>query len=279
LIHLKTALPFTLIEGTFVPAAGTPDGDSVRFLANNNELWNTLQGRPVNISPVTGTVQLRFEGIDAIEKKAVLPFSNDATKNMFKHIGHSEQNPTPNGYILARMTDDESRRPICFVFSGNASQPDGTQIFLEADLVKESVNWKQMRDGYAYPLYYNTLFASLRAEFNKAFSLAKEDNGGLGYWPVDSTEQGVTVNSHSDLSSVPPIWPKLWRRLDEYLRDTSSLEEFIGWMENRNERIVILSIMEERGLQDIVEVDGNKVKLTEPPENLMIGAKAGLVHH
>jgi hypothetical protein len=37
--------------------------------------------------------------------------------------------------------------------------------------------------------------------------------------------------------------------------------------------------MEERGLQDIVEVDGNKVKLTEPPENLMIGAKAGLAHH
>jgi hypothetical protein len=272
-------MPFTSINGTFVPAAGTPDGDSVRFLADNNELWNTLQGRPVNISPVTGTVQLRFEGIDAIEKRATFPLSKNATKNMLKHIGHSEQNPTPNGYILARMTDDESRRPICFVFSGSASQSDGSQIFLEADLVKESINWKQMRDGYAYPLYYNTLFASLRAEFNKALSMAKGDNGGLGYWPVDSTEQGVSVNSHSDLSSVPPIWPKLWRRLDEYFGDFDSLGEFIEWLENRNERIVILSIMEERGLQDIVEVDGNKAKLTEPPENLMIGAKAGLVHH
>jgi hypothetical protein len=153
-----------------------------------------------------------------------------------------------------------------------------SQIFLEADLVKESVNWKQMREGYAYPLYYNTLFASLRAEFNKALSMAKGDNGGLGYWPVDSTEQGVTVNNHSDLSTVPPIWPKLWRRLDEYLGDFDSLGEFIEWLEDRNERVVILSIMEERGLQDLVEVDGNKVKLTEPPENLMIGAKAGLAH-
>jgi hypothetical protein len=75
-------MPFTLIKGTFVPAAGTPDGDSVRFLADNNGLWNTLQGRPVNISPVNGTVQLRFEAIDAIEKKAILPFSMDAKKNM-----------------------------------------------------------------------------------------------------------------------------------------------------------------------------------------------------
>jgi len=272
-------MPFTLIKGKFVPAVGMPDGDSVRFLADNNELWNMLQGRPVNISPVNGTVQLRFEAIDAIEKKAILPFSMDAKNNMLKHIGHSEENPTPNGYILARMTDDESRRPICFAFSGDPSQPDGTQIFLNADLVKESVNWKQMRDGYAYPLYYNTLFASLRTEFNKALSMAKEDNGGLGYWPVDSTKDGVTVNSHSDLSTIRPIWPKLWRRLDDYLRDSDSLEEFIAWLENRNERIVILSIMEERGLQDIVEIAGNKVKLTEPPENLMIGAKAGLAHH
>jgi hypothetical protein len=122
-------MPFTLIKGTFVPAAGTPDGDSVRFLADNNELWNTLQGRPVNISPVTGTVQLRFEGIDAIEKSATLPLSSDARKNMLNHIGHSEQNPTPNGYILARMTDDTSRRPICFVFSGSASQSDGKPNF------------------------------------------------------------------------------------------------------------------------------------------------------
>ena len=78
----KQAMPFTLIEGKFVPAAGTPDGDSVRFLPEIYELWNRLQGRPVHTSPSTGMVQLRFGGIDAIEKKATHPLSNVATKRM-----------------------------------------------------------------------------------------------------------------------------------------------------------------------------------------------------
>ena len=34
--------------------------------------------------------------------------------------------------------------------------------------------------------------------------------------------------------------------------------------------------MEERGVQDIVKVEGNKVKLTENPENLRVIAEAGL---
>ena len=93
-------MPFTLIKGKFVPSAGTPDGDSVPFLVNNNEFWNSLQGRPVHISPTTGTVQLRFEGIDAIEKKATVPLSSDVRNNMLRHIGHSEQNPSGWVYFV-----------------------------------------------------------------------------------------------------------------------------------------------------------------------------------
>jgi len=40
-------MPFTLIKGTFVPTAGYPDGDSVRFLANNLSLWKNLRGGSV----------------------------------------------------------------------------------------------------------------------------------------------------------------------------------------------------------------------------------------
>ncbi len=35
-------MPFTLIKGRFKPQAGIPDGDSVRFLANNSTLWAKL---------------------------------------------------------------------------------------------------------------------------------------------------------------------------------------------------------------------------------------------
>lgn len=195
--------------------------------------------------------------------------------NLIKY--DENQNPSPKGYILSRMVEDKTRRPICFVFSGETSNTDGKRIFLEASKVRDSVNYQQMHDGYAYPLYYNTLFASLREEFNSALSYAKQNN--LGYWPTDSTKSGIIVNSHSDLVNINPIWPKLWRRLDEYLNDNAFLNGFIDWLEYRNERVDILPTMEERGIQDIVDVNNNnnnKVKITENPENLRIVANAGL---
>ena len=128
--------------------------------------------------------------------------------------------------------------------------------------------------GYAYPLYYNTLFASLRNEFNRALKAAKKKK--TGYWPVDKTTKGVIVKSKSDLAKVKPIWPKLWRRLEEYFRKNNSLDGFVDFLEKKNERLDILSIMEERGLQDLVLVNGDKVKMTEEPENIRVRGKAGL---
>jgi len=269
-------MPFILIKGRFKPKAGVPDGDSVRFLANNVKLWKKLEGR----SPTLGTgvetkdtVQLRFEGIDAIEKAATKPLSTQARDNMFKLIGYNENNPEPVGYVLARATDDKSGRPIAFAFAGNTARQDGSEVFLDPLLLKSSVNFKQAKSGFAYPLYYNTLFASLRNEFTAAIKYAR--NKHLGYWPLDKTLTGVTVHSHADLATIPPIWPKLWRRLDEFLKTHNSLAGFIGFLEARNERIDILSIMDERGLQDVVNVQGSKVRLTERPENIRVVGKAG----
>ena len=270
-------MSFTLIKGLFKPLAGVPDGDSVRFLANNLSLWSNLDGKPVKLgtsAKTKDTVQLRFEGIDAIEKGAIKPLSTQALGSMLKLIGFDKtQHQEPTGYILARMTDDKSGRPICFAFAGSTSRTDGSEVYLEAPLLRQSVNYKQARAGFAYPLYYNTLFASLRNEFNRAVAYAKEQH--FGYWPKDKTLKGVTVKSHADLATIAPIWPKLWRRLDEYFRKATSIAGFIEFLEGRNERIDILSTMEEQGLQDLVRVTGNKVRMTQPPENLRVVAKAG----
>lgn len=272
-------MPFTLIKGRFKPEAGRPDGDSVRFLANNINFWENLRGKPVELGDgvqTQDTAQLRFEGIDAIERRAIQPLSNQATENMFRLINYNPTtNPEPVGYILTRMTDDLPGRPICFAFAGDTSEEDGSEIYLDGPMLRNSVNYQQARDGYAYPLYYNTLFADLREEFNEAIALAKQNN--LGYWPDDKTLEGVTVQERSDLEDIPPIWPKLWRRLDEFFREeANSLAGFEEYLEQRNERVDILSIMEERGLQDVVEVQGDRVRMTEPPENLRIVGEAGL---
>jgi endonuclease YncB( thermonuclease family) len=269
-------MPFTLIKGTFVPSAGVPDGDSVRFRAKNNALWKKLEGRPPEIGTgkeTKGTVQLRWEGIDAIEKGATKPLAVEARENLFKLIGSDEDRQDAPGYILTRMTDDRSARPICFAFRGASAKADGSSVVLDAALLRKSANYQQMLDGYAYPLYYNTLFRDLRDEFTKAYRKAKQAKDG--YWPEGRTTQAVTVGNKASLEKLPPIWPKLWRRLEEYLRKNNSVAGFWSFLDAKNERVDVLDVMEERGLQDLVEVKGNKVRLVEPPENLRVRGKAG----
>jgi endonuclease YncB( thermonuclease family) len=270
-------MSFVLITGKFVPKAGVPDGDSVRFRANDLNLWKRLEGRPVEIGTgveTKGTVQLRLEGIDAIEKAAIKPLAVEAKQKLFDLIGFEPtRSPEPTGYVQARMTDDKTQRPICFIFAGAAAQKDGADVFLNAPLLRQSVNYKQMLAGYAYPLYYNTLFAELRNTFNAALVKAKQAK--RGYWPTDATRKGVTISSSSQLETIAPIWPKLWRRLQEYLRTNTDLTGFVAFLAAKNERIDVLDVMEERGLQDLVKVKKNKVSLTQDPENLRVVSAAG----
>jgi endonuclease YncB( thermonuclease family) len=265
-------LPFTLIKGQFVPTVGVPDGDSVRFRANDPIFWLKLEGRRININFENRTVQTRFEGIDAIEKRAIEPLSTEAKNSMLSLINYDRNtNPEPEGYILARMTDTHGR-PLCFAFSGIIDTNDGSDVFLDQPMLRNSVNYKQMEAGFAYPLYYNTLFRDLREAFNESLRSAKSSS--KGYWPTDATMTGVTVSDRSSLSTIKPIWPKLWRRLEEYLPTHGNLDDFIMWLEEKGERVDILSIMEQRGLEDVVKVEGNHVSLTEVPENLRVVSAA-----
>lgn len=276
-------MPFTLIKGKYKPGVGEPDGDSVRFEADNLELWKKLEGKPAKVSQsgsTKGTVQLRLEGIDAIEKGATKPLSVQAKDSLLKALGHSAANPTPAGYILARMTDDQSGRPICFAFAGAATEADGADVHLTSARLKSSANYKQMRAGFAYPLYYNTLFADLRKQFTIGHKQAK--TAAVGYFakkngaPLDRTLKGVTVTSSAQLATIAPIWPKLWRRLEEHFKKPgATLAGFVAFLAAKNERLDILSLMEERGLQDIVKVQGSSVKLSFAPEDIRVVGDAG----
>lgn len=251
-----------------MPKNGLPDGDSVRFKPDNLDLLENLEGVKPRVSSTTGSVQLRFEGIDAIEKGAIKPLSLEAKDNMLKLIGYDASNaPTPRGYILTRMTDPHGRL-IAYVYPGSISRGDGTNVFLNPEMLKSSVNYKQMQDGYAYPLYYNTLFADLRNEFNAALEEAKIKE--RGYWKTDKTLSGVVVDDKASLALIDPVWPKLWRRFEEYLAGHNSMAQFVDWLNLKNERVVKIDTTDETGLANIINVNGNKVKMTEKPENLMI---------
>jgi len=257
-------LKFTLIKGSFKPKTGQPDGDSVRFQADDPTLWDRIPGHPNKIG---SSVQLRFEGIDALEKRAITPLSTLAKESMLNLIGfHETGRPTPPGYILTNKF--VSKRPVCFVFAGYSHRKDGAQVSLDATMLRDSVNYRQAQTGYAYPLFYNTLDAQTRTALAEVIGIVAQRP--LGNWPTDATHVGVTVRTSADLATIPPIWPKLWRRLETFLKKNRPLTEFVPFLAGLNERMRLVSSGKERGFAEIVAVQGDQVRMTESPAELII---------
>jgi len=257
-------MKFTLIKGRFKPKTGQPDGDSVRFQADDSALWDQVPGHPKNVGT---SVQLRFEGIDTLEKKAIAPLSTLAKESMLNLIGfHETDRPTPPGYILTNGFT--INRPVCFVFSGDSRRKDGSQVSLDTAMLRDSVNYRQAQTGYAYPLFYDTLDAQTRKTLAEVIAIVAQRP--LGNWPTDATQTGVTVRTSADLATMPPIWPKLWRRLETFLRKNRPLAEFVPFLAGQNERMRIASSGKERGFNEIVAVQGDQVRMTESPRELIV---------
>lgn len=259
-------MPFTLIKGNFFPGVGIPDGDSVRFAADDISLWDRLDGS-IDDPGLNDTVQLRFEGIDSIEKKAIQPLATESRDSMLNLIGASSLEDTPRGHVLSRSVDPNGR-PIVFAFAGEAAEDDGDSIFLDGDRLRESVNFRQVQAGFAYPLYYNTLFRVLRETFNEA--LDEAEAAGRGYWPTDATMTGVTIVNRDELDEIPPVWPKLWRRLEEWLRNHEGLDGFLEFIEAKGERADNLLTFEQSSLDNFMDVVGNTVRMTVEPRHIRV---------
>ncbi|MDX1947461.1 MAG: hypothetical protein SFU86_18820 [Pirellulaceae bacterium] len=260
---------FTLIKGTFHLDAGIPDGDSVRFMADDDRLFDELSGRPVEFKS-DGTVQLRYEGIDTVEKGAIQPFAGDSRDKNFEFLREATDpfTDTPRGFILARQTD-ANRRPVCFVFSGDPTDPDGADVFLDAALTRQSVNHKMVDSGFAYTMFYETLFMEIREVLSAAFVAAR--HAGRGLHPSDGTLTGVRLGSRSELATIPPIYPKLWRRLEEYLRNHPSAIGFKQWLESRpSEKLSTLSDQRTSiSFDNVVDQQGDSVKLLYSAEDMV----------
>lgn len=268
-------MPFILTAGEFVPDAGRPDGDSIRFRPDNPTPLFLLprRGRAPSVNSRNGTIQLRYEGIDTMESKAADPFSSDATASNLELCGVPNDTGTARGHILSTQIGPNGR-PICFVYSGNATEEDGASIFLDVDRMKESVNFQQLARGHAYPLFYDTLFFDLRKAMANETVNARDS--GKNVWSEDATNIGVTYSGRNSLETIPPIFPKLWRRLDTYSRNSDvanpdRLDEFIGYLNSlREERVFIVSEGKSTGFDDLIEVDGDKIKMSTLPEDIII---------
>lgn len=276
-------MPFTLIRGTYHIRGYKPDGDSIRFEALDNTNWEKLSGSPVVLNG-RGHGQLRLEGIDTLETHyqgvhQPLALATKALDFLLNRLGItavefdvlmtrvSEANEeSTEGFILSREVE-QFGRPIAFVFPGVPPEPDGSSIFVTRERLRQSVNNLSVLEGLAYPTYYKGLFSDLRAELTDAVQQARSI--GLNVWAEDVTNTGFDVPDLTAVTERHVIMPKLFRRLAEFLEGGGSVEGFKKFLEAKEELILIISTGHITHFDTVVEVVGNVVRMTEPPENLV----------
>ncbi|MGD9525566.1 MAG: hypothetical protein AB7V44_02135 [Pseudonocardia sp.] len=237
-----------------------------------------------------GSTQLRMEGIDALEihfegSHQPRPLADQGRDALMATLGLAPityreprrtrvRPPAVNdgqpGWIASRSLDVHGR-PVAWVFTGAPPQPDGSEVFLDDTLAEGSVNHAQLVAGAAYPLFYDTLFASLRRVLAAAAVDAKQRQDGL--WASDATATGVDGSSVAALEQGGVIAPKLFRRLVEFHGDTGrDLGEFRSWLATEKpEQLVDLDDDANfTHLDNVIEVTGTQVRMTRPLHRLVV---------
>ncbi|MCM6773721.1 hypothetical protein NDR87_09590 [Nocardia sp. CDC159] len=289
-------MPFLVIEGTFRAKGAQPDGDSVRFRPDNPAEWDLVGGEHPVRRNAAGVAQLRLDGIDALETHYTpphgtrmhqpLPLARAAADELLTWLGFTgvrrdedetvtacDQDEVP-GFILTRGADLYGRC-IAFVGRGAAPAASGSSVFVDPALVRTTLNHHQLGRGLAYPTYYRNLFHDLRDEFTAAVSAAAAAE--LGIWAADVTLSGAAITSATSLTDDVLVLPKLFRRLADYLRlggGDLSLAGFREFLAEAKDRFFILSLGHSTvGLDAIVEVDGDVVRMTHPATDLVFDEK------
>lgn len=275
-------MPFHLIKGAFHVKDYAPDGDTIRFDPDDETMLSRLDG-PLAEFNGRRHIPLRLESIDTLEThfyglKQPPPLADDATDFLLEAVGirnvvwSNERRSVKSaddgvrGHIMARSTD-KYRRVIAFVFPGEADDEDGAEIFLDADRLSESANFRLAGSGMAYPTYYWGLFADLRDAVTVAANAAR--GAGRGIYAVDKTNEGFDVSSLSTVTDDIVMMPKLFRRLATYIEETGGVDGFKDALEASAEPVLDLRDNNFTHFDTFVEQDGSALRLTRRAEELV----------
>jgi endonuclease YncB( thermonuclease family) len=229
--------PYQLaMRGHLVLVGYQPDGDSVRFVADDPSLYANLhRGYKIRQSTRDGSVQLRLEGIDAPELHygdQAQPTGDTARDWLLDQIGvrKVEYQPgsttiltaTPNKIPAAIYTSgvDPNGRAISYLQVGGTLPKDGTWINVTNQILDRTVNAKALTSGVAYTTFYSSAPASHITHLRQLAAKARDDKRGV--WDLDRSGLFVLKDQDSIGPDGQLILPKLFRRATDYLKDRAN---------------------------------------------------------
>lgn len=256
-----------LLAGTYILIGKQPDGDSVRFAADNPALYADIDnGHRVDVSRQDGSAQLRLEGIDAPELHygaAAQPLSVEPRAALLTALGFTSftadahetvtaaQPKTVRGAILT-MGAEANGRPVSYVLTAAAAAglADGAWVDVDEALLQRTVNVQLLQAGQAYLTVYDTTPRAHRRALRRIAEATREHERGV--WRADATPQ-FQLRTQDDIGPHGMvILPKLFRRATDYLRDIAQ-HRFSG---NLRDWLLANEHTASRSENDTVIVDG-----------------------
>jgi endonuclease YncB( thermonuclease family) len=238
------------LRGRLVVVGKEPDGDSVRFIADTPDLYRQL-ARAHRIRPSQdGSVQLRFEGVDAPELHygtAAQPLGGTVRDRLLTRIGFTglhftDEPPTRidqgipvDGVRAAIVTTmvEANGRPVCYVLVAPEDDlpADGAWTLVDADLLDRTLNAWLLREGLAYYTVYTSTPARHRDHLRELARTARDKP--VEVWTRDRSAEFTLEDQDSVGPDGQLILPKLFRRCTDYLKAVQ--QGFVGdladWME------------------------------------------------
>ena len=279
-------MSYKLIRGTFHVVGFKPDGDSLRFRADH---WNSWSGYG-SLKHSNHRIQLRFQGIDTPEthiKGAHQPLdlAFPARDRLLAMLGITGVQTGPSGHVIT-SANDQTRgtilvsgstygRPIAFVFAGDrfTGTNSGAAFTPTRAQIRMSTNYRLVKEGHAYPLYYKELDVGFRGDFTGAAIDAY--NARRGLWPYDWSES-FAADTLAELEDNYLVFPKLFRRLRPYMRGGNSTSGFVNALRtgptSKNDLLRLTNGHNPRiRLSDVLDQQGNSktIRMLYYPEDLV----------
>jgi endonuclease YncB( thermonuclease family) len=242
----------------------------------------------------SGAAQLRMDAIDAPETHYTptgghvlhqpLDLAHAAAAELLKWVGFRgvqrdgekvvavDKDELP-GFILTRGADLYGR---CVALVGRGDPPgtSGRTVNVDVKLLRKTANHRLLTAGFAYPTFYSKLYVDLRRELAKQAGAARD--AGKGVFARDRTQKGVEVKALTTLTDDAVILPKLFRRLVDYLHlngDDPSLSGFSTFLSQQDDQLWVVPTGQKTGLDTVVAVSGQTVRLKRLPEELVFDEK------
>lgn len=281
------AAPFyRVIPGQFVVIDKEPDGDSIRFVADDPRLFRDLhRAHYLGLSQLDGSVQLRFEGVDTPEAhygEAAQPLGRAARDQMLARLGFARVEyrvnestrvllalpATVRGAILSQAADTNGRPIVYVVPDGHTSALAlGAWQRVDGALLDRTINHWLLATGLAYLLVYTSTPLEHRELLRATAAAARQAR--LGVWARDRTAEFSLRGVHPFGPDGQLILPKLFRRCTDYLqaRQAGYHGSLIDWLmashgrgrQNKDDRLVVAE-QDEMRLSDLVEQRGQTIQ-------------------